>query len=224
MLNETFFFFHLVVSLSFLLFSLRMGKECLIAFLSLSAVLANLFVLKQISFFSWTITSSDVYAVQAILALNMLQEYFGKKTAEKASKISFFCMGFFAIMAKMHLTYIPSSIDYTQEAFVVILDAAPRIVFASLATFYFVQRLDILFFSQLKIWLKNTHFSFRVICSLLVSQTIDTALFAFLGLYGLVANIFSIIAFSLMVKCLVIWMSAPITAFSKKFLKENVHV
>ena len=73
MANETFFFFHLVISLSFLLFSLRMGRECLIAFLSLSAVLANLFVLKQISFFSWTITCSDVYAVQAILAHNMLQ-------------------------------------------------------------------------------------------------------------------------------------------------------
>ncbi len=224
MYTELVFILHIVLSAGFLLFSARLGKECLIAFLSLSAVLANLFVTKEMTLCSLTVTCSDVYAVQAILALNYLQEYYGKKAAEKASVIGFICLVFFAVMAKMHLAYPPSIYDSASDAFARILVSTPRIVLASITTFFLVQRLDIVFFRLLQNWLKGKYFPIRAGLSMMVSQTLDTTLFAFLGLYGIVHHIGHVIMVSLFVKILVIWLSAPFTTLSGRFLGEKSHV
>lgn len=223
-MNELWFCLHVMISLTFLTLCLRLGKECLIAFLSLSAVLANLFVLKQMNFFGLTITCSDVYAVGAILTLNIVQEYYGKTEAKKASKIGFLCMVFFAIMTKMHLGYAPSPVDQTQNAFLAILGATPRIVAASIATFFLVQRMDIVLFSALRSRFEGKYFPFRATLSLLCSQTFDTVCFTFLGLYGLIENPMHVIAFSLFIKIVVISLSAPVTLVSHRFLEGKEHV
>jgi uncharacterized PurR-regulated membrane protein YhhQ (DUF165 family) len=58
--------------------------------------------------------------------------------------------------------------------------------------------------------------------SLVFTQWIDTVLFSFLGLFGLVESIFSVIAVSFAVKCLVIGMSAPLVALSRRFSVKEV--
>ena len=47
--NELMFLFHIALMSLSTLAALRMGKEALVAFISLQAVLANLFVVKQIT-------------------------------------------------------------------------------------------------------------------------------------------------------------------------------
>ena len=76
-MNEFVFFLHIFVVATFALGACRLGKEMLVAWIGLQAVLANLFVLKQMKLFWLDVTCSDVYAVGAFLSLNLLQEYYG---------------------------------------------------------------------------------------------------------------------------------------------------
>jgi queuosine precursor transporter len=220
-MNEILFLIHIPIVIGFLFLFLRFGKEALIAFISCMGLLANFFVLKQIELFSFTVTCSDVFAVGAILGLNLLQEYFGKDEAKRAVKISFLVLIFFLIMSQIHLFYAPSSFDVTQGAYLQLLKPSIRIVGSSLAVFFLVQRLDILLFSFLKKAFQEKLLAMRLFLSLLISQFCDTALFSFLGLYGLVHAIFDIILISFAIKVAIILFSAPIASFSKRFMRNS---
>jgi queuosine precursor transporter len=218
-MNELLFFAHIFIVIGFLMLALRRGKEALFAFISIMAILANFFVLKQIGFFSFTITCSDVFAVGAILGLNFLQEYFGREEAKKAITLSFFAMVFFVIMANIHLLYTPSPYDSFHSAYATLLKPSFRLISASLLVFFIVQKLDVIFFSFLKKAFQSRLLPIRLFISLFFSQLIDTVLFSFLGLYGLVQALFDILLISFLVKMAVILLSTPLTAFSRRFIK-----
>jgi uncharacterized integral membrane protein (TIGR00697 family) len=113
-------------------------------------------------------------------------------------------MLFFAVSTQLHLLYTPSSFDNSQEAFALILSPAPRLLIASLTVFFIVQRLDMRLFAFLKSKWPTASFAMRASFTLIVSECIDTVLFSFAGLYGIVASVGDIIMMSLMIKVLVI--------------------
>jgi uncharacterized integral membrane protein (TIGR00697 family) len=199
-----------------------MGKNALIAIIALQAVFANLFALKQTALFGFSVTCSDAFVIGSILALNLLQEYYGKESAQKAVRVSFLSLLFFAVMSQIHLLYEPSPIDRMHGSFAAILSMSPRIVAASVATFYLVQKADVLFFGWLKSSFSQWPLPVRIGLSLMLSQLLDTVLFSFLGLYGIVESIVDVIALSYLIKCLMIACSSPLTALAKRFLKEPV--
>ena len=57
-----------------------------------------------------------------------------------------------------------------------------------------------------------------MIATLLISQALDTILFSFLGLYGVVQELGSVIVVSYLVKCAVILL----TSFSTRVVKYEV--
>lgn len=218
-MNEIYFFSHLFIVMLFVLISLKMGKEAIIASISLQAILANLFVIKQITWFGWEITCSDVFAIGSIFSLNLLREYFGLELAKKAIWISFFSIVFFTIMSQIHLFYQPSLFDTTHIAFSKILTSTPRLLLASLATFVIVQQLDIRLFSffqtrlALPFWMRNG------LC-VAITQLLDTVLFSVLGLLSLVACLTDIIVISYFVKIVIIALLAPLTACVKWLIPQ----
>jgi uncharacterized integral membrane protein (TIGR00697 family) len=214
-LNELLFLIHIPVIVGFSLLALRQGRCALTAFIALQGVFANLFVVKQMNLFGFAVTCSDMYAVGGILSLNLLQEYFGKQAAQDAVKISLAALVFFAVMSHIHLAYLPLQGEMTHEAFKIILGSSFRIAGASLLAFYLVQQADVRLFGLLKGAL-----AFRVSISLLCSQTLDTVLFSFLGLYGIVDSIGSVILLSLLIKYIVVGISAPFVIFSKGVVKN----
>lgn len=218
-MNGPLFLLHIFAVLFFVLGALRLGKEALIALISLFAVLANLFVMKQIDLFGLEVTCSDVFAIGAILGLNLLQEYFGKEAAKIAIRISFGALIFFGAMVMIHLAYLPSSHDSTQSAYATIFSHTPRIVGASFFVYYIVQKWDLYFFQWLQKRFDNRRLGIRLLFSLLVSQALDTVLFSFLGLYGIVDSVFDIIVMSFAIKCAIIALSSPIAAFSKRWVR-----
>ena len=220
-MNEALFFTHCAIVLLFTLGALRLGKEALLAWTCIQALLANLFVLKQMDLFTLTVTCSDVYAVGGILGLNLLQEYFGVTSSKKAARSCFYFMIFFALVSKVHLLYAPSSFDSTQSAYDTILTAAPRILIASLSSFFLVQQVDIRLFSWIKETFPKLDLAHRNAMSLFVTQLLDTILFSFLGLYGLVENILHIIVVSFLVKVAVILSSVPLMTLAKKFIRKT---
>lgn len=217
-MNEFLFFFHILAVLICLALSLRQGQMALGIYVALTGVFANLFVVKQIKLFGMHATASDVFTIGGILGLNLLQELYGTDVAKKTIRASFFALLFFATMAFIHLLYAPSLLDQTHHSYAQILSPAPRIVLASISVYYLVQRFDLIFFSFLKRFIPR--FGIRVILSLLVSQALDTLLFTFLGLYGLVASLFEVMVVSYIVKSVIILFSAPLAAFLRRFVSR----
>ena len=219
-MNELLFFSHIALVVGFVLGALRLGKESLVALIALQVVFANLFVIKQMRLFGFSVTCSDVFAIGAILGLNLLQEYYGKTEASRAIRISFLSLLFFSAMSQMHLWYAPLPTDTTHTAFVSILSPAPRIALASLGVYYLVQQMDLRLFGWLKHRFQGKYLSVRIGLSLVLTQFVDTALFSFFGLYGLVDSLLDVIVLSFFIKCIIISCSSPLTMLSKRFVKH----
>ncbi len=220
-MNELLFFIQVITVFAFGMVALRLGKTALVAWISLQAVLANLFVLKQMTFFGFYVTCSDVFVIGSILGVNLLREYFGKQAAVKALWACFFSMAFFVVMAQLHLMYQPSPFDTTQAAYQILLFPAPRLLLASIAVFFFVQQIDLHLFGYLKEKLTNLPLPGRNALSLALSQFLDTVLFSYLGLYGLVSSLWDIIAISFLVKLVIIGCSTSLIAFSKRIAQPE---
>lgn len=213
MMNSAIFALHILVVVV-----LTQGfKKHLVFWVAFQALLANIFVTKQITLFGLDVTASDVYAVGCILSLNLLQETEGVEKAKKANIFSLALQGAFLLFAKLHLLYEPNAFDTTHDAFDTIFSTTPRILTASLLTFFIVQRWDIAFFSFLKKSLPNASFLARTWISLVISQALDTTLFSFLGLYGIVGSITDILLMSFCIKLVLIFCLTPLLNFMKKY-------
>lgn len=219
-MNEFFFVLHIALVVGFLFWAVCLGKEALTALIVLEAVLANLFVVKQMDLFGFGATCSDVFAVGAIFGLNLLQEHWGRDAAKRAVAISLLGLVFFLLMSQIHLLYRPSSADATHDAFLMLLSYTPRIAFASAAVYFVVQKIDILLFSCLKSKWGERFLGLRVGISLVVSQALDTILFTYLALYGIASSLFDIIVVSFAIKCAVIALSSPLAAFSRRWVSR----
>lgn len=204
-MNEILFFLEILLLLRSTFWVFRLGNSALSCWVVVQALIANLFVLKQINLFGFDVTASDVFAIGSLLGLNFLQEYFGKKEAAKTTWICFFFMAFFAVVSQFHLLYEPNSFDSSHAAFESILSISPRLFVASMGTFFIVQRIDIYLFAFLRQLLPNVSFAVRAGISLVITQFIDTFLFSFAGLYGVVASVFDIILFSYLIKLIVVF-------------------
>ena len=189
---------------------LNLGGAALTAFLCAQALLANLFVLKQISLCGWNATASDIYIVGSVLSLNLLQEYFGKNTARTAIWISFILLVFYTLVSQIHIWYIPHCNDFTQAHYELLLSYMPRITIASLIVYLIVQHFDLFFYSKLKYFFNDRSLLLRNIISISVSQLLDTILFSFLGLYGVIQDLGQVMIVSYIIKLVTIMLLVPI--------------
>lgn len=199
------FFLQSFLIIGFALVALKLGKETLIAWVAIQALIANLFVLKQITLLGLDVTASDAFVIGSLLGLNFLQEYFSQEEANRAAWICFFFMTFFVLASQIHLLYEPSFHDGTQSAYTLLLSPSPRLLISSMSVFFIVQQFDIRFFAILKKWLPQTGFPLRAAIAMTVSQFLDTFLFSFAGLYGIVASVVDIMIISFIVKLVVIF-------------------
>jgi len=214
-MNEIIFFLQVIGIVVFALGALRLGKGALVTWVTIQALIANLFVLKQINLFGFDVTASDAFIIGSLLGLNFLQEYHGEKEAKQATWVCFFFMFFFVLVSQLHLLYQPNSFDTTHASFEQILLPAPRLLTASMGVFFVVQQIDIRFFAYLKKSLPNLSFAFRTTIALIVSQFLDSFLFSFVGLYGLVASVIDIAVVSLTIKLMVIFCVTPLLKLAK---------
>ena len=218
MLNLLILTLHVATISALTLFALRFGKELMVAWLCILAVVMNLFVLKQITLFGLSVTSSDALAVGYLLGLNLIQEFFGRAFARKCVWISLFTSCGFVLLSQIHLLYAPNQFDLSQPHFIFLFNPMPRIIFASLFSFLTVQLFDLTFFSFLREKTAGKYLTSRIALALVISQTLDTLLFSYLGLYGIVASLTHIICLSLAVKGVVILLSTPFVSLSKKIV------
>lgn len=209
MYNELVFILQTSIIGSTTLAALAFGQSALVAWISVQAILANVFVLKQTTLFGLTATCSDAFMIGSILGLNLIREYYGKKATQQTIWISFGCLVAYTMLSRIHLWFLPAVDDTTHEAFSILLGSMPRITIASLSVYFLVQHIDAWLYGYLKTHWNTRYLVMRNYVSLALSQLIDTVLFSFLGLYGIVGNIGSIIIVSYAIKVVVICIVTP---------------
>jgi hypothetical protein len=166
-MNELIFILHTVFISLTALGALYLGQAALVAFVCLQCVLANLFVIKQITLFSFTATCSDAFTIGSVLGLNLLQEYYGREITRKTIWINFILLLFYAVVSQIRT-------------------------------------------------LKDRLLIIRNYASIVVTQLLDTVLFTFLGLYGIIDNLWEVVIISYSIKLLAIVVATPFVGFSRK--------
>jgi queuosine precursor transporter len=220
-MNELIFIIHLVCIGLTTLVMLRFGLAGLVAFLCAQAILANLFVIKQINLLGLNATAADIYIVGSVLTLNLIQEYYGKIEARKAIWMSFALLTFYTIVSQIHLAYLPSMSDFSQDAYYSILSFMPRITIASMVTYLIVQYFDTFFYGLLKNLTQGKFLTTRNMMSIGVSQLLDTILFSILGLYGILQNISQIMLVSFTIKMIAMLVLTPTVMEIVKYMKKK---
>lgn len=225
MTNELIFFISIIFFCSSSLLALYLGKHALIALICLQAVLVNLFVTKQIQLFGFCATASDTLAIGTSLALNLLQEYWGKPIARSAIFLSFSAAIFYTIASQLHLWYIPHPIDTSHAHFYALLMPLPRIIAASLITYLFIQWIDYRIYARLKVAYQSKQFVFRNLISLCFTQLLDTVLFSILGLYGTIIPSYTalrdIIIVSYILKMIIIVSAVPAIGIVRRYIQPT---
>ena len=221
-INELIFITHIVIIAIGSIGCLILGDYALVAFVCIQCILANFFVIKTTTLFGLTATCSDAFTVGATIGLNLLQEYFGKEIAKKTIWINFFLLIFYAIVSQIHLLYVPHITDITQLHFFSLLRFMPRIVIASFSVYLIAQFADYHLYGILKKTFNNNYLILRNYISIAVSQLLDTVLFSFFGLYGIIDNIGEVILISYIIKLISIIIATPFVALSKRiYFKKN---
>lgn len=220
-MNELLFLFHLLCIGITTIIMLKMGAEALVALLCVQAILANLFVLKQITLFGLTATASDMYIVGSVLSLNLLQEYYGKHLARKAIWISFCLLIFYTIVSQIHIFYVPSASDFSQNYYYNLLSYMPRLTSASIIVYLIVQHFDTYFYAVLKRLFAGKYLLMRNMISITISQAFDTILFSLLGLYGIIDNIGQVMLVAFTIKITTMVLLTPLVLWIKKYIQSE---
>ena len=220
-MNYLIFIAHSIIISGFTLFFGWLGNAALTSYISLLFVLTNIFVIKQIELLDYAVTSADAYIIGVSFGINLLQEIWGKKTAQKSIFISFACSSFYLIMGHFQIWYIPTPYDTSHLHFIYLMHHSLRIMIASFISYLIVQYFDTIMYGYLKTRVDGKYFVVRNYISMLSSQLFDTLIFSFLGLYGIVHNISHIIIVSYGIKIAAIFLTTPFMYYAKKIVKPS---
>lgn len=174
--------------------SLEIGKKekmsgvfMIVAILSVvSLLISNVVANKSIDLFGWTvfgqklsIAASFVVFPFTYIASDIFSEVYGYSWSRKISWIALFANIFMILCFKV-VTLMPGIDSTTSEAFSIVCDSTPGIVFASLTAFMAGDLLNDLIFAKMKARNANgkvSAFAFRSILSSLCGEIVDCLIF-----------------------------------------------
>lgn len=223
-MNAYVLFLHIFTVSGLTLFALRLGKEAMIAWVCLMATASNLFILKEIPIFGLKATCTDSLAVGYLLGLNLIQEFFGLKEARKTIWTVFFIVFAFFCLSFFQLTYMPVRDDASHAHYAFLLEPIPRIILASLGSFFFVQLIDLIVFGYLRKKMNGKYFPIRAFSSSLLCEAIDTIVFSYLALSGIYSALWELITISFALKVITLLISTPFLMLSKKVVHGRIHI
>ena len=187
MKNELLWILVFLIDFSALLLVYRfLGKLGLFAWVAMATVIANIQVIKVIQLCGVTATLGNVLYASIFLATDILSENYSKKDAALAAIIGFVSMLALPFLMKLSLWFTPGEGDFSQEALKTLFGIVPRVVAGSAIAYIISQLHDVWSYHLIKakqpsmkmLWLRNNG-------STLVSQLLDSVIFATIAFYGL---------------------------------------
>jgi queuosine precursor transporter len=212
----------MIVDLSMVLIAYKLfGKNGLYAMIVMSIIVANIQVLKTVNMLGMVVTLGNVLYGSIFLATDLLNEFYGKKSAKKGVWLGFFVLILTTLYMQIALLFTPDISDFAHPLLEGLFGFFPRIVFASLVAYLLSQMHDVWAFSFWKKFTHGKHLWLRNNASTVISQLIDSVIFsviAFLGVFPL--DIFwQILLTTYLFKLFVAVIDTPFMYFAKLIKK-----
>lgn len=146
-------------------------------------VVANILASKIVAFAGLFVPAAVIVYASSFLLTDMLSEFYGKKTAQKAVWTGFLANIMLVVSVYIAIIWEGAPFWENQEAFEAVLKNTPRIVFASMVAYLISQHHDVISYHW---WMKKApkHLWLRNNASTIVSQALDTVIFISLAFYG----------------------------------------
>ncbi|MCF7845646.1 MAG: queuosine precursor transporter [Candidatus Peribacteraceae bacterium] len=237
MSNELLFCGFLIFVLVTTLLAFRLGRGYLFGLVMLEVGLMNIFVVKQFDLFGLAITGGNVLYGGIFLATDLLNEFYGKKFAQRAVWAGFGAGVFMLVTSSLTTAFQANDFDIAQASFEVIFSPTFRIVVASLVSYLIFQTFDVWVYDLLKrltngrwLWLRNN-------LSTILSQTGDSIFFTAAGLLAVpffqsphfagfvpAEAFWQVVAFTLIIKVVIAILDTPIMYIAKKVKYEGLSI
>ncbi len=214
MYNELLFFAHIFVVTAAVVIALRHSYGALLTVLALQMIVANIFVTKQIGLFGFHTTTSEVFVVSGMFGIGVVREYYGADYARRCVWAVFGFFLLFTLLVQFQCAYEGVEQLYT-HALDLVCSTTVRLFFASMLAYLVSERVHLVISS----WLPKYRYA---MVPLITGQIVDTGVFAVVGLWGLVDSVGSVIAFSLIVKGIIIVTLAPVMMITHRLYKGFV--
>lgn len=172
------------VCIAFLLVSFRLfGKLGVVAFAALAIVVANIQVLKTVSYIylPQPLALGTVCFTMTLLASDLLNEHYGPDTAKQAVLIGFLSQLFFTIMLSLTLGFKPAEPAAVHNAMLTLFTPSLRLLIASLVAYILSQLLNIWLFHWLSDMLSKRFLWLRSNASNIISGLLDGVIFSWLA-------------------------------------------
>jgi len=221
-MNEILFIIMSIISLGFVVLSFRLGKIYLIGFIVTSAVLMNIYVTKGIYLFGLATTGGNVLYASIFLSTDILNEYWGQKTAYRAVMIGFLASIFFLVSSQFILNLTPANYDLAQGALKTIFNLTPRIIVASMIAYLISQNLDVWLYNQIKKMTRGKHLWLRNNGSTWLSQLVDSSIFTLIAFAGIYPHLWQLILFTYIIKIIVAALDTPFIYLTKKIKPKEI--
>jgi hypothetical protein len=125
---------------------------------------------------------------------DILTEVYGYSRSRKIIWTGFFCLALMSIVYWL-VSLLPAAAGWeNQAAYEAILGVVPRITIASIIAYWAGEFANSFVLAKMKVLTRGKHLWSRTIGSTFVGQGIDTALFTFLGFFGVIPNNFLLVA------------------------------
>jgi len=124
-------------------------------------------------------------------------------------------MIFYIIASQIHLLYIPSVYDSSAIHYTAILKHMPRITITSMIVTLSMMYLNRVLYGFLQKKFKGKYMLPRFFSTIFFTQALDTTLFAFIALYGIIENLRDIIILSTTIKVATATLAIPAIAYIK---------
>lgn len=160
------------------------GKYGLIAWVGISAILANIALTKQVTMFGVDCTLGNVMFSSTYLATDILSEVYGKKNARKAVFIGGMAAIVFVGFALLVNSFKANQWDYATESLNTILSLSIRTTTMSIICFFIANYADVWLFEKFRqkstknLWLRNN------VCTIL-TNCLENFILCFGAFYGI---------------------------------------
>lgn len=181
------------LSLTLLMYRL-FGRIGLTAAIVLAILLANLQGPKLTIIFGLETSLGVIFYSSIFFCTDLIGEKHGRAAATQAVLVGFGVSVIIVLMMSISLLYLPSTEPDTAElsadvhaAFATILSFTPRFVFGSLLAYLISQSFDVWLFHKIRDATRGKHLWLRNNVSTMISQALDTALYALVVWWGTVS-------------------------------------
>ena len=201
-------------------FDYRKIRICSALFIT-GLLTSNMLGSKIIEIFGLQMPSATIAYAITYLMTDVIGELYGKKEADNLVKTGFLCLIVSILLIRLAI-FLPSPNDVT--AFNQIFNSTTRIILGSLSGYAVSQTIDVFIFHKIKAFSSNFKF-IRNNVSTIISQFFDTLVFSFVGFYGIVPKISTLIWGVFIAKVIIALCDTPffylLTKENKKAVNEK---